>query len=294
MTMCDYANNGYPEVIKYIYSLLSDKNNLKKNELIDKLQSYTSENNPKIIKNCIKTSIENINLLDDNDDGYIFLSKETKNIIDMYKNKKFSFVLRRLIFKKQSPDFLKNDNGVNDFIRPCTWALCQNIYELPSSFTDKTIMPITKQQTKIDIFRTESRVAPFLSYAQFLGFISGGSNNGFFIDPTNAIAEDLNLIFHNTKSLSIKNFIQNLSTILPVLDYGEYRKDLLNEFNQDANISDLNNKISLSTSLSFALKRLEAMDLIQLNNAADAEFKYNLNMNDNTEEQLSQITMVKK
>jgi len=112
-----------------------------------------------------------------------------------------------------------------------------------------------------------------LEYMKIFGFISGRSTDSI-IDPSTAIKDELTYIFQNDQILSAQNFLENLSNLIPVLDFGIYRKEIDNYLRSD--VLKKTNDLELSASLSFGLFRLEQERKISFERRGDADkaFKF--------------------
>ena len=95
--------------------------------------------------------------------------------------------------------------------------------------------------------------------------------SGFSVDPTRAIRAHLKEIVRSKDSMPIADFVDSISTRLPVLDNGFLRR--LVEEKIDDTKWDSPKTNELSTALSLALQRLNEDGSIKLENKADAKEK---------------------
>lgn len=172
---------------------------------------------------------------------------------------------------------IREEEGVGrcaDLIRGLSWTLAQNIFNLPVTF-DKQIETLEGTQTIGGkyIFVNDTRWNGFRYWARYLGFASG-EGSSFQIDPTKAINEALPSVFGAKKELLAADFLNGLSSILPVLDFGKYRMEV--ESNLDPTVWRKPTENHLSMSLSFALRRLELNQLIKLQGRADTGSSFRL------------------
>jgi hypothetical protein len=156
-----------------------------------------------------------------------------------------------------------------DFIRGLSWALSQNIYSFPKTWLGD-MENLANQQIinkNKKVFSSDLRFNAFRRWSRYLGFATGDSNT-FQIDPTVAVRGALPKIFESRDEMPAVEFLKKLNTQLPVLDSGSFRKKI--EAELDPNAWKITPEGHLSTSLSFALKRLQMSKVIKLNARADA------------------------
>ena len=113
-----------------------------------------------------------------------------------------------------------------------------------------------------------TRFNRLLEYMKILGFMSG-RNVDAIIDPTIAIKDELTDIFLNNNILPAQKFLDNLSDLIPVLDFGSYRKEIDNYLRSD--VMKKTDDLEISPSLSFALLRLDHDRKISFESRGDAD-----------------------
>lgn len=159
-----------------------------------------------------------------------------------------------------------------DLCRGLSWCLSQDIYTLPTSGdVDKFSMEQIK--TGRFVFLNNTRWPGLRDWARFFGFASGDDSN-FFIDPTVAIRSELSGLMKPGENLAASDFVARLANKLPVLDGGAYRIQIEEALRSEKWTSPPVGY--LSTSLSFALRRLQKQGLLGLATLSDAESKYTL------------------
>ena len=165
-----------------------------------------------------------------------------------------------------------NQGPSADFIRGSSWLLTQDIYTLPTSFSD--IDPLTAtQSSNLMILGNDTRWTNLRFWMRYFGLATGGSSH-FQVDPTTAIQSRLKDIFGNNKELPAKDFLLLLSDKLPIIDFGKYRKEIENNLATSVWRKPIANE--LSQSLSFGLRRLEFKGAIQLRGKSDTGSSYRL------------------
>ena len=165
-----------------------------------------------------------------------------------------------------------NQGPTADFIRGSSWLLTQDIYTLPTSFSD--IDPLTAtQSSNFMILGNDTRWTNLRFWMRYFGLATGGSSY-FQVDPTIAIQSRLKEIFGDNKELPAKDFLILLSEKLPILDFGKYRKEIEDKLATSVWRKPIANE--LSQSLSFGLRRLEFKGAIQLRGKSDTGSSYKL------------------
>lgn len=181
---------------------------------------------------------------------------------------------RRLALASENCLPLWGDNqGVSaDFAKGIAWMLAQDIFEL--SRTWKDIQSLEDAQVKGEkIMQNDTRLMSLRFWARYCGFATGDSRS-FFMDPTIAVRSALDELRGEATTFDAKTFIAELANLLPVLDGGEYRKQVEQRLNSAAWRAPAAKHLSMS--LSFALRRLDAEKSIALENMADAEEAFSL------------------
>lgn len=172
--------------------------------------------------------------------------------------------------KHCQPLFGENDGVSADFVRGMTWLLTQDIFSLPRTWNE--IEGLQREQVNLEkVIQNDSRWSGLRFWARYLGFATGDSG-AFVVDPTDAIRSQLGAVFQGTVNLPANTFVSDLAERLPILDSGKYRQEVESRMNEKVwRRPDANH---LSMSMSFALRRLELNNLIELEPKADAEQAY--------------------
>jgi len=189
--------------------------------------------------------------------------------------------LRTLIFTKKNNEDFWSTTASADFTRGISWLLSQDVY----SFNTKNykevehaeISQVTDHTKRV--LQNDTRWSGLSQWAIYLGFAWDG--NPLVIDPSVAIRESLPSVFSVAQKLKASSFFKSLAECLPVVDFGEYRKNLesvldLQKWRKPPNMM-------LSTSLSRGLKRLELSGDIKFDYLADSGEAYRF-MRQNDEE----------
>lgn len=163
----------------------------------------------------------------------------------------------------------EEDLGVTaDLCRGLAWCLCQDIYLLPASW-DGGINDLFVYQVKPgrSIIQNDTRWQGLQDWARFLGF-AVDSRAGIFLDPTAAVRSELEEFIESGELIPADEFVSQLAARLPVLDTGSYRIEVEQALRPETWSAPPIGY--LSTSLSFALRRLQKQGVIGLVTLADA------------------------
>ena len=154
-----------------------------------------------------------------------------------------------------------------DLCRGLSWCLAQDIYTLPSTYADVNDLVNSQLQFGRFIFLNDTRWNGLRPWARYLGFATGDDSKLFF-DPTVAVRGQLNEVIQKKESLPASEFIARLAARLPVLDNGSYRTEVEQALKPETWRPSPPGHIT--TSLSFALRRLQTQGTIALESKADA------------------------
>lgn len=154
-----------------------------------------------------------------------------------------------------------------DFAKALSWALAQDIYSFPSRTAD--MLELNRHQVVPPkfILLNDTRVPGFKVWARYLGF-AAGEDNGLLMDPTEAVREEITEFLKPGQSLLADEFVEELSTRLPVFDQGAYRVEVEGSLQSDKWRPPPERHLSMS--LSMALRRLDLDGTIRLETKADA------------------------
>ena len=160
-----------------------------------------------------------------------------------------------------------------DLCRGLAWCLSQDIYTLPSSYGELENLITEQVKPGRFVFLNDTRWPGLRDWARFLGFATG-DDAGYFFDPTAAVRSELAEAVKPGEMVPAAEFIGRLSKRLPVLDTGSYRLEMEEALRPEKWTAPRVG--NLSTSLSFALRRLQKQGTIGLVTLADAASRLTL------------------
>jgi hypothetical protein len=169
----------------------------------------------------------------------------------------------------------EEDLGVTaDLCRGLAWCLCQDIYTLPTSW-DRGVNDLINFQVVPGraIIQNNTRWNGLADWARFLGF-AVETRAGIFFDPTTAVRSELEDFLTCGDLNPADEFVSQLALRLPVLDTGSYRVEVERALRPEAWSEPPTGY--LSTALSFALRRLQKQNVIDLRTLSDANSKLTL------------------
>lgn len=199
-------------------------------------------------------------------------TKGKKESLDDFTNRLPSFC-RRLVLEEKNCIPLWGAAVTADFVRGMTWLLAQNIYGFPTAWGGVDNIENKQLASGKKVIQNDTRWNGLRSWARYLGFATGDGGS-FQIDPTLAIRDELPFIFGKRKELAAKEFLDALSSQIPMLDFGTYRKEVERHLNPSTWHKQTEGHLSMS--LSFALRRLDLDKIIKLEGRADAGSSYRL------------------
>lgn len=190
-------------------------------------------------------------------------------------------VVREIVLlPANNENFWKDEeNRAADFSRAACWMLSQDVHQfVPSSYSQ--VEPKALEQAtsaEMILFQNDTRWSGYVSWATFLGFgrsESGKASGGFVTDPTPAIVNHVSELVPKKGDIAINDFLDSLVQSVPVLDGGEYRREVEGKLRPEKWKSP--GPTELSTSLSRALLRLRAMGIIRLDKRSDSDAQMKL------------------
>jgi hypothetical protein len=161
----------------------------------------------------------------------------------------------------------ENTGRSADLCRLLAWCLAQDIYKFPTTYSAVDEVARLQLQTGRSVIQNDTRWTGLRFWARYLGFATG-EESSFFMDPTIAVRAQLKMVFQVQESLTASEFVDRLSARVPVLDTGNYRIEV--EQNLKLETWHPPSVGHLSTSLSFALRRLQKQGILSLESLADA------------------------
>jgi hypothetical protein len=222
--------------------------------------------------------------------GLFTLSDKDVKVSDGYRSKlrktnatvgSIAEVVREIVLSPANNENFWNDeeNRAADFSRAACWMLSQDVHQfVPTSYSQ--VEPKALEQVdsaEVILFQNDTRWSGFVSWATFLGFgrsESGKASGGFVADPTPAIVNHVSQLVPKKGDIAINDFIDGLVQSVPVLDGGEYRREVEGKLKPEKWKSP--GPTELSTSLSRALLRLRAMGTIRLEKRSDSDAQMKL------------------
>lgn len=185
-------------------------------------------------------------------------------------------------------DYFKDDDLTKDFSL-FVLAVCFFLYQEELTFTKSTSFTVSEayelmvssvipQAAKIT-YNKSNESAGVINYGHMLGFLEIVGKDTYIPDPTRFIQWHLDSIFKTESEMSLQEFLDQLNLILPIFDTGAYQNELPQYLNikRPELVSRVGN-IRLSSSMSLALFRLEAMNILRLEARSDSSRRFDLTL----------------
>lgn len=171
------------------------------------------------------------------------------------------------------------ENRSADFSRALCWMLAQDVHQFVPTSYSQVEQEALEQANSADaiIFQNDTRWSGYVSWATFIGFgrsDSGKASGGFITDPTPAVAGAVKLLLPKKKEVPVIEFLAALSDSLPVLDGGDYRKEVEGKLRPEKWKAPASTDVS--SSLSRALLRLRSQRILQLEKRSDSDAQVRL------------------
>lgn len=276
MSLLNRPSDGMHSVLVVIHNLIIQEGSLPFQQIVE-LCSPEGCGDPAQVRQTLNTWIE-FGLFTKSEDQKVSflksLSKSDKTRENLRK------VARKILFATDNNPNLwaAEGTGSADFTRSVAWLLAQDVYQAELSNWSDAQSLLQKQTNKsINVIQNDTRWSGLKAWSQFLGFaVSGKFPSGvLIIDPTDAVRDSLPEVFHKRTKMAADDFIAELATIVPVLDSGNFRKDVESKLLEHGGWTPLDEN-NLSTSLSRAVLRLIHEGVIAGENLSDAGSRLHL------------------
>ena len=272
MSILNTASDGYFNVLIVLYKAVCSYGPLTKDELIQICSAGPNGDTKRLGETLNRWT--QLGLFDSKDEKIAVAD----NLLIPAKRGKSSCpdpgqlprLLRDILFREQNNQrFWDREGSLSaDLNRGLAFLLAQDIY-LIFNANRETIEHLERQQV-IDeekrVLQNDVRWSGLRSWGRYLGFLWVGE--GYWVDPTQALTEELSGIFADNSELTAVDFVQRTGTVLPVLDGGNYRCQI-EEVLDPAHWNRPARESLLSTSLSRALWRLQASNTLIMEKRSD-------------------------
>ena len=272
MTVLNIANDGYFNVLIALYKAVCYLGPMSKDELIRVCSAGPDSDTKRLIQTLNRWTqlglfVEQEEQITVAHDLLLPASRGKSSCPDPGQLPR---LLRRILFREQNNQRFWDREGTlcADLTRSLAFLLAQDIYSAFNANLE-TIEELERLQVADEdkrILQNNVRWNGLRSWGRYLGFLWAGE--GFWIDPTQALTEELPRIFDSNSELTADDFVQRAGTVLPVLDGGNYRCQVEEVLNL-AQWSRPAREQLLSTSLSRALWRLRAANSLAMEKRAD-------------------------
>jgi len=200
-------------------------------------------------------------------------------------------LLRRIVLDPTNNRDLNVPEGelAADFTLGLSWLLAQDLFAIRGG-PYVHVEPLVALQfgaSEPKAFRNSDRWTGFRAWAPLLGFGWTDVQGAYVVDPTPAVRDALPEVFGTLGELATEEFLRRLAGLLPVVDGGEYREQVESRLARHAWRATERHEISVS--LSTALKRLDAAQLLRLEARGDAPKRQLLGRRHRRLEQVSHV-----
>jgi hypothetical protein len=274
MTLLNIANDGYYNVLIALYRGLVVEGPTEQTKLIEICSNKTDASRSRLRQTLNRwRQLGLFNVKEDIVSLEPVVEKFTGARKDLAKATAIlPRILRHIVFKEENNNlFWDREKSLSaDLTRGLSYVLAQNIYEFPFH-SQSDVQRIELRQVIEDnrrILGSDVSYNGLRTWASYLGFT--WQSMGTMIDPTTAILQELPSAFEKHQDYPAETFIQELASLLPVLDSGRYRVMMEGILDPSHWKKPPRSEI-LSTSLSRALWRLETMGVLRLEPRADAQ-----------------------
>lgn len=194
--------------------------------------------------------------------------------------------LRKALMKVKFTDILaeRDEYGASKAIRTFAYILTQDKFSIFRTALNKSSLDSSFANNFAQYSLNDSEKSYFIEFCNFLG-ISEKVGAEDYVDPTRMISSFLSDLFEENTDLAASNFIQKLSSLVPIIDFGEHNTVVRNAIG-----SNLSRPNDLSINLSHALYRLNLDQVIKFSRISDDANPVVLNLPDGRTESISTVT----
>ena len=177
----------------------------------------------------------------------------------------------------------KDEYGASKAMRAFAYILTQDHFSIFKTALNKSSLDASFAKNFSQYSLNDSEKSYFIEFCNFLG-ISEKVGAEEYIDPTRLIESFLGDLFKEKNVLEAAKFIQQLSSLVPIIDFGTH-----NTVVRGSTSSGLTRPNELSINLSHALYRLNQRQVIKFSREADDSNPVVLNLPNGKTESVSSI-----
>ena len=277
MSLLNRPSDGMHSVLVVIHNLIVQEGSLPFQQIVE-LCSPEGCGDPAQVRQTLNTWIE-FGLFTKSEDQKVSFSKSLSKSEKTREN--LRKVARRILFATDNNSNLwaAEGTGCADFTRSVAWLLAQDVYQHELHSWAGQAQPLLQRQfgAGVTIMQNSTRWDGLKAWSQYLGFAWIGKfpSKVLMIDPTDAVRDSLPEVFHRRTKMTAEDFIAELAKSIPVLDSGNYRKDVESKLLEHGGWTSQEEN-NLSTSLSRAVLRLIHEGVIAGENLSDAGSRLHL------------------
>jgi len=288
MSILNRASDGTHSVLTVIYKLLLQEGATERERIIQLCAPAGTVADPRHVRQTLGTWIE-LGLLQEASNDRIKIHGDISKAD--CSEARLPHVARRMVMAPANNSDLwkREESRAADFSRGMAWLLAQDVYATELiSWSDAERMLINQVPDVLmqrdgsglkdgGLIQNDTRWPGLKAYAPWLGFAwtarpPKGASGVLMIDPTAAVRDVLPDVFGKRKSLTASDFVTALAETLPVLDGGDYRRQVEEKLRARTGVDAWKPlpEGHLSTSLSRALLRLLADGTLRKELQADS------------------------
>lgn len=270
MTILNQASDGLPNVLVVLYDVLARSTKpVSRDELLETVApSGVAHEGGKLARQTLTRWTE-LGLFVQSEVGCELATRppgsigsETELLLQARRSAR-----ARALDVSNNEDFWATEGArAADFTRAMAWVLAQDVFSARYARLEDDEKTQMMDGTAA-LMQNDTRRKGLKSWGQFFGFLRPAPRGQMEIDPTLAVRDVLHEVLPAGDGMPVSGFVEQLSAILPVLDGGTWRRNVLERIrpNKLMGLSEG----QLSTSLSRALLNLMRNQEIVMENRAD-------------------------
>jgi hypothetical protein len=270
MTILNQASDGLPNVLVVLYDVLARSTKpVPRDDLLETVAPAGVAHEDGKLARLTMTRWTELGLFVQGDAGCELATRPTGRI---GSEAELLLQVRRsaracALDASNNEDFWASEGArAADFTRAMAWVLAQDVYRATYGGLEDDEKAQMVDGTAA-LMQNDTRRKGLKSWGQFLGFLRPAPRGQMEIDPTPAVRDVLHDVLPKGDGMPVRGFVEQLAAVLPVLDGGTWRRNVLERIRPNV-LMELSEG-QLSTSLSRALLNLMRNEEIVMENRAD-------------------------
>ena len=236
MSLLNLTNDGLPNILVVLYAAVAKaRTPMSREDLMKEVAPANVVKDHRLARSTLNRWIE-LGLFRESDGGeQVTLAdappNDLKGDTDLVRAARVAARRIALLQENNADLWAREGARAADLTRSMAWLMAQDVYRI--KFGDVHSLELSQiADSSLRLMQNNTRVNGVQFWGHFLGFIRqpGGGD----VDPTVAIRDVLDQVIPPGHELSALEFVERLSSLLPILDGGEYSVAVLKRLESTA------------------------------------------------------------